>query len=87
MVRDEATLKEAVGILITWAKALEHSRDRGGRELGNMVLLAQIMAQAALLRRESRGAHFRTDYSGTSSTWQRHIVLQRENGWPELEPK
>jgi L-aspartate oxidase len=87
MVRDESTLKEAVGILITWAKNLENSRDRGGRELGNMVLLAQLMAQAALLRRESRGAHFRTDYSGTSSAWQRHIVFQRENGWPELEPK
>ncbi|MFH0769448.1 MAG: hypothetical protein V1932_07815, partial [Chloroflexota bacterium] len=31
----------------------------------------------ALLREESRGAHFRSDFPQTSPRWQRHIVFTK----------
>jgi len=39
-------------------------------------LNARLMTEAALLRQESRGAHFRTDFSQPSSDWQKHIVFK-----------
>ena len=37
-----------------------------GWELQNMLTVAQVIAQAALSRRESRGVHLRTDYPDTN---------------------
>ena len=36
-----------------------------GWELQNMLTVASLMAQAAVWRKESRGAHFRDDYPQT----------------------
>ena len=41
---------------------------------------ARLMAEAALLRQESRGAHFRTDFSKSSTDWQKHIVFKTSDG-------
>jgi len=50
----------------------------GGFELQNMLTVAKLMAQAALIREESRGAHFRSDFSETNdSKWKKHIILKR----------
>ena len=35
---------------------------KGDRRLANMLTVGKLIAAAALQRRESRGAHFRTDY-------------------------
>jgi len=40
-------------------------------------LLGRLMARAALERRESRGAHSRSDFPNTRPEWQRHIVVAR----------
>jgi succinate dehydrogenase / fumarate reductase flavoprotein subunit/fumarate reductase (CoM/CoB) subunit A len=37
-----------------------------------MLLVARVVAEAALLRAESRGAHQREDYAVTLSQWQVH---------------
>ena len=47
-------------------------------ELGNMVLLGRSMVEAALVRQESRGSHFREDYPETSHDWEKHVVLVKE---------
>jgi L-aspartate oxidase len=46
-------------------------------------LVAGLIGHSALLREESRGAHFRRDYPGESGLWKRHIV-QRAGHEPEL---
>jgi L-aspartate oxidase len=49
----------------------------GELELRNMVTVARLIAQAALDRQESRGAHYRTDFPQTDDkSWQRHLVYQ-----------
>src|SRR5919199_1036537 len=47
----------------------------GATEEANMVQTARLIAEAALLRKESRGGHFRSDYPSARRTWEgRHIV-------------
>jgi succinate dehydrogenase/fumarate reductase flavoprotein subunit len=41
-------------------------------DLRNMRLVAECIARAALVREESRGAHQRQDFPGTSERWQKH---------------
>jgi L-aspartate oxidase len=77
IIRSGESLEEAAGILATWESLLSQPSDRPSYELDNLVLCARLMTEAALLREESRGAHFRTDFPRTSSEWQRHIVFRK----------
>ena len=52
--------------------------DRPSHELANMVTAGELMATAALIREESRGAHYRTDYPEPRDEWARHIVFRRQ---------
>jgi L-aspartate oxidase len=52
--------------------------DIDGWELQNMLTLARVMIQAALLREESRGVHLRTDFPKLDdATWQKHLWFER----------
>jgi L-aspartate oxidase len=75
IIRSGKSLKEAAGILATWESLLSQPSDRPSYELNNLVLCARLVTEAALLREESRGAHFRTDFPQTSPEWQRHSVF------------
>jgi len=77
IIRSGKSLKEAASILATWESLLPQPSDRPSYELNNLVLCARLMTEAALLREESRGAHFRTDFPQTSPEWQRHIVFRK----------
>jgi len=56
-------------------------------ELSDMLLVAEMIARPALLREESRGAHFRTDFPKTNNdAWFKNIVLVRQNGAMQLRP-
>jgi len=65
-------------ILNIWQRTTAAPVDRAGYELRNMLLLARLMTDAALLRQESRGSHFRQDFPMTSTDWEKHVVLQHE---------
>jgi L-aspartate oxidase len=79
IIRSGKGLKEAVGVLTTWESRLPEPSDRPSYELNNLVLCARLMTEAALLREESRGAHFRTDFPQTSPEWQQHIVFRKDD--------
>ncbi len=75
IIRSGESLANAAGILATWQRSLSQPIDRQSYELNNLVLCARLVTEAALLREESRGAHFRSDFPQTSSAWQRHITF------------
>ncbi|MFH1559907.1 MAG: L-aspartate oxidase [Chloroflexota bacterium] len=75
ILRDGPALDEAAATLASWQHALPEPQDRSSHELCNLVLVGRLLAEAALLREESRGAHFRTDFPQASPYWRRRIVL------------
>ena len=69
-------------ILNLWQRTMPEPLDRAGYELRNMVLLGRLMVEAALLRQESRGSHFRQDFPETSAEWEKHVVLANKETKP-----
>jgi L-aspartate oxidase len=51
----------------------------------NAALTARLIMASALLRRESRGGHFRSDFPQSQQVWQAHLVLQADHP-PTLVP-
>ncbi|HYA12107.1 MAG TPA: L-aspartate oxidase [Thermodesulfovibrionales bacterium] len=49
-------------------------------ELKNMLVVAQLITEAALYREGSVGAHFRSDYPERGEGWQRHITWIKRDG-------
>ena len=77
IIRSKEGLTEAAGTFAGWEAAALPGGDRSERELANMVALGRLMAESALVREESRGAHFRTDFPESSEAWQRHTVFMK----------
>lgn len=57
VIRDDKSLRSALAAI----GALEQENE-GDRRLANMLTTAKLITAAALQRKESRGAHFRSDY-------------------------
>ncbi len=49
----------------------------------NATLAARLIVESALLRQESRGGHFRSDFPQTREEWHAHTLLQRSRA-PQL---
>lgn len=47
-------------------------------DLRNRLVVCELIAQAALRRRESRGAHYRMDYPEKDEKWRRHFLDNRD---------
>ena len=47
-------------------------------EVANMLDVAEAVICSALLRKESRGHHFRTDYPDTLDEWHQHTIAHRD---------
>ena len=78
IIRNEESLTEAADVLAAWQKRLPQFTERTSYELSNMILTGRLMTEAALIRKESRGAHFRTDFPQNSPTWQHHIIFTKD---------
>jgi L-aspartate oxidase len=76
IVRGAETLKEALAHLQKYTDLQPSTRS--GFELQNMIDLSRFIIDGALARRESRGAHYRSDYPNRDDIhWHRHITFQR----------
>jgi succinate dehydrogenase/fumarate reductase flavoprotein subunit len=50
-------------------------------EIQNLVTVAEMVAKAALMREESRGAHYRRDFPKTDNeNWFSNIIIRQERG-------
>jgi len=78
IIREREGLDQAADILAAWQSTLPKPTDQPSHELRNLVLTGRLLVEAALIREESRGAHFRTDFPRKSSKWRRHIVWRKQ---------
>ncbi len=77
IVRDRESLAGAKATLSAWQASLENPHDRETQELADLLTCARLVTGAALLREESRGAHYRTDFPEPRDEWRRHQVFRR----------
>lgn len=78
IIRNEVSLNEAMKIILEMQSEVEGIKvvHTHLMELINMLSLARLVVKAAILRQESRGAHFRTDFSITDDQgWLKNIVF------------
>jgi len=97
--REERTLKEVIEVIsrmkerdlprltiprikefnLQWLEALE---------VPKMLDLSEIVSKAALLREETRGHHFRSDFPDRNDvTWLKHIIIRKVRGEMKLWTK
>ena len=78
--RNGAGLAEALEAVDGWRRYVlaRQFDDPDGWELQNMLTLARVMIDAALLREESRGVHLRTDFPQLDDAhWNKHLWFER----------
>jgi L-aspartate oxidase len=86
--RSEKDLAEALRELSRWNR-LELTRSMPGQhgmEAQNLCILAELLVEAALLRHETRGVHWRTDYPSRDDENFRGHVVQNRGASARLEP-
>jgi L-aspartate oxidase len=76
LVRDAAGLARIEDTIAGWSPIATSAPTRESLEVGNLLTLGRLVATAALLRTESRGAHFRKDFPTPKREWQRRIVMR-----------
>ncbi|KZX16495.1 succinate dehydrogenase flavoprotein subunit [Methanobrevibacter cuticularis] len=87
IIRNENGLKEAmneINLLKQKLKDMDITTEthfnkglQEGLEVINMIEIAILVVKSALIRKESRGAHFREDYPETKSEWKKSIVMNK----------
>jgi L-aspartate oxidase len=78
LARTGDSLASALGQLTRWERLVSRPfASRRDLEVKNMVQVARCIAEAALWRTNSVGAHSRADYPGTKGTdWKRHSRIE-----------
>jgi L-aspartate oxidase len=79
IIRFREGLTEAANTLADWDRKLPQPNDRPSYELCNLITTGRLVTEAALVREESRGAHFRSDFPQKIPEWQRHIIFKKNN--------
>ncbi len=87
IIRSRQSLESALRSIAELRRRVEQVRVESGLrynlqlltavELENMLLVGEMIARSALLRTESRGAHYRSDYPEEDPRWIKNIVVSR----------
>lgn len=77
-LRTEHRLSRALAFFDRYDWLFNHRcRNPREMELRNMLDVGRLITEAAMIRTESRGGHFRLDYPETLSRWEKHVILRR----------
>lgn len=76
--RNESDLKDLLDWLQKKLKMISDTKyvDENLWELRNMITVGTLITKSAILRKESRGAHFRTDYPQSNKEWANAHIVQ-----------
>lgn len=95
VIRNEDGLRKASDILKeireTKIQKLYPKKDRSFRTLSELIAVenlhtvGELVVSAALMRKETRGAHNREDYPKIDNNWQQHIVFYLKGNLPCFE--
>ena len=78
IIRNKEKLSRALEQVLEMKKQIEGRRlvSIEQWELANMLILSELVIKSALIRTESRGAHFRTDYPYTDDVnWKINTII------------
>ena len=81
ILRSDKTLTQALEELNNLAKKFPRSvkcLSKEEYEFKNMLLVARLIVNSALQRKESRGAHFRLDYTNTDEIGKHSLITKSE---------
>jgi fumarate reductase (CoM/CoB) subunit A len=88
IVREEKTLNEALKELLEMQNELDsldvsdkkqyNNELMNALEVINMLEICILSVKSAILRRESRGAHYRSDFPETNDEWKRSIIVNKK---------
>ncbi len=83
VMRSEKSLKATLTTLEQLGKRRIHKPGVDSWEVSNLYFLATAIVRSALVRQESRGSHWRSDYLETSHNWEKRIVqrLGKDGSW------
>jgi succinate dehydrogenase/fumarate reductase flavoprotein subunit len=95
IVRSGKKLETALTEINALKQRLEKVSTPGGREFNltwqqaldmrNMLIASELIARSALMREDSRGAHYREDFPNTDHvTWLKNIYTSRNGAGPKL---
>jgi succinate dehydrogenase/fumarate reductase flavoprotein subunit len=91
VVRSEQGIKTAIAALHEIAADTGRMVARTGSDLmnayeaQNIITVGKLVAQAALLRTESRGVHYRSDFPVEDENWKKHIEIRLSGGTMKVE--
>ncbi|MEP7199113.1 MAG: FAD-binding protein, partial [Chloroflexota bacterium] len=95
IVRDGDGLRRAIGAIGELRQRAAAIAVRGGRafnlawqqalDMRNLLTASELIARSALLRTDSRGAHYRSDFAATDdANWLKNIYIKRAGDGPSL---
>ena len=92
IIRTGTELEEALGKVHELTSYLSRARIGDSRgllrylELRNMLFISEAVCRAALMRTETRGAHYRSDYpEEDNDNWLKNILVRKKGAGMSLE--
>ena len=79
VVRNQTGLEDAYEQIKYLSSNFRSDGTRNGYEVNSLLIVTQIMIDAAIRRTESRGAHYRSDYPHQDDIWKTRILYKRQD--------